>query len=130
MTQRVWLASEITLSYVFGVVGSLLAVSNPSPENPWSETLVLFAAYVVAGFLLSWPLYLVAVVAAIAFPRSVAGRPRLCTSVAVLIAASFSFLTLPHDGHFRSLATLGAFAALLAGFCFYCIARPMRQISN
>ncbi|RVC83339.1 hypothetical protein EN745_03200 [Mesorhizobium sp. M4A.F.Ca.ET.022.05.2.1] len=130
MTQRISLTSKITLSYVFGVIGSLLAVSNPSPENPWSETLLLFAAYFVAGILVSWPLYLAAVVAAIAFPRTVAGRPGLWTSVAVLIAVSFSFLTLPYDGHFRSLATLGALAALLAGFCFYCIAKPMRQISN
>jgi hypothetical protein len=93
---RVSLAIRITLSYVFGVVGSLLAVSSPSPQLLWSETFSLFAVYVAAGFIVSWPLYLAAVVAAFAFPIALTARPGVWTLAAVFVAASFSFLTLPY----------------------------------
>ncbi|MER8405676.1 hypothetical protein NKH16_13135 [Mesorhizobium sp. M1307] len=73
-TQKFKLALRVTLSYVFGVIGSLLGSSNPSPDMQSSEVLSLFAVYVAAGFIVSWPLYLAAIVAALVFSRSIAAN--------------------------------------------------------
>lgn len=132
LTQRFALALRVTLSYVFGLIGSLLALSNPSPDVPLSDVLSFFAIYVAAGFIMSWPLCLAAVVLAFVFARSIAARPGTWTMAAVLILACVSYLTFPFGGQVRSLATIGALAAVLAGICFYCliVSRPVQQISN
>ncbi len=132
LTQRLSLALRVTISYVFGVIGSLLGSSNPSPDLQSSEVLSLFAVYVAAGFIVSWPLYLAAIVAALVFSRSIAAKPGTWTMAAVLIVVCVSYLALPFDGHLRSLATIGALGAALAGICFYClsVSRPVQKISN
>jgi hypothetical protein len=132
LTQRFALALRVTLSYVYGLISSLLALSNPSPDVPSSDLLLFFAVYVAAGFTMSWPLCVAAVVLAFFFARSIAAKPGTWSMAAVLILACVSYLTLPFGGQVRSLATVGALAAVLAGICFYCLiaSRPVKQISN
>lgn len=93
--------------------------------------LLSFVLALVVGLLASWPLWLVAAVVAFVFGRSVAVNPGVWTGAASLIAAVFSYGVLPSD-EVRSLATVGALAAALAGISFYCwsVGSPVRPISN
>jgi hypothetical protein len=50
LTQRFALALRVTLSYVYGLISSLLALSNPSPDVPSSDLLLFFCRLRGGGF--------------------------------------------------------------------------------
>ncbi|MER8968986.1 hypothetical protein NKI25_25350 [Mesorhizobium sp. M0808] len=96
------------------------------------DLLSTFALYLAVGVVVSWPAWLTAAVVAFLFARSIVANPGLWAAAAALVAAGFSYGTLPFDGEIRSLATVGGLAAILAGISFYCwsVSRPVPPASN
>ncbi|MCV3210246.1 hypothetical protein OHD62_20605 [Mesorhizobium sp. YC-39] len=138
MAQRITIILRVTLCYLAGVIESLLtfalfaSFATPQRYAALTDHLAGFALVLAAGLLVSWPLWLTAVVVAFVFARSVAARPGLWTAAATLIVAGFSYGALPFDGEIRSVATVGTLAAALAGISFYCwsVSSPVRPVSN
>ncbi|PTE07379.1 hypothetical protein [Mesorhizobium helmanticense] len=138
MAQRITIILRVTLCYLAGVIESLLtfalfaSFATPQRYAALNDHLTGFVLVLAAGLLVSWPLWLTAVVVAFVFARSVAASPGLWTAAATLIVAGFSYGALPFDGEIRSVATVGTLAAALAGISFYCwsVSSPVRPVSN
>lgn len=102
---RVAVAVRLTVSYALSlVVGGMLTGRVMFP---------------IAGALLSWPLYLVAVIVTIVFAKSILAHPATWSAAAVFVASAASVFTLPFAWHFLSVATVGVFCAVVAGVTFY-----------
>ncbi|TKD40641.1 MAG: hypothetical protein E5W98_20635 [Mesorhizobium sp.] len=131
MAQRITITLRVTLCYLAGVTESLLAFASPHRDPAMHDLLTTFVLALVVGLLASWPLWLAAAAVAFVFGRSVAVNPGVWSVAASLIAAGFSYGVLPSD-EVRSLATVGALAAALAGISFYCwsVWSPVRPVSN
>lgn len=132
MAQRITIALRVTLCYLAGVTESLLAfasLTTPHRDSAVHDHLTSFVLQLVVGLLVSWPLWLVAAAVAFVFGRSVDVNPGVWSVAASLIAAGFSYGVLP-SGEVRSLATVGALAAALAGISFYCwsVWSPVRPV--
>jgi len=135
IAQRITIILRVTLCYLAGVTESLLAFAaftTPHRDAPVHDLLTGFGLALTTGLLVSWPLWLVAAAVAFVFGRSLAANPGVWTAAATLIVACLSFGILPFDGGIRSLATVGALAAELAGISFYCwsVWSPVRPVSN
>ncbi|MER8698476.1 hypothetical protein [Mesorhizobium sp. M1273] len=135
MAQRITIAWRVTLCYLAGLTESLLVfafLGAPHRKVATQDLLWAFALELAVGVVVSWPLWLTAAVVAFVFSRSVVANPGLWAAAAALIAAGFSYGTLPFDGEIRSLATVGGLAAILAGISFYCwsVSRPVPAASN
>lgn len=118
--QRVALATRLTASYAAGLlVGGLLTGRGN-------------IAVVVMGVLLSWPLYVVALIVTIVFAKSVLTHPAVWSTIAIVVVATICLLALPFDGHILSVATTGIFCAIITGVTFYWwnVRYPIDRISN
>ena len=84
------------------------------------------------GVVLSWPMYLVALIVTIILADSIAARPALWCSVAVVAVSVVCLMTLPFSGHIWSIATSGVLSAFVSALFFYCwnARSPLRPISN
>ncbi|MGQ0673361.1 MAG: hypothetical protein ACT4N2_10875, partial [Hyphomicrobium sp.] len=83
------------------------------------DELFWFSAEVFASFIVSWPLYLIAVAVTLVFARSIAAYPGFWSAAAVWITACYSYSISPFDNLLNSLGTVGTLGAALAGLCFY-----------
>jgi hypothetical protein len=75
--------------------------------------------YLVAGLLVAWPLYIVALAVALYFAKSVVARPAIWTAAAVLIAAAICVFILPFTGRAYPTAVVGIVCACISGAIFY-----------
>lgn len=103
--RRKALALRLTFSFIIG---------------PLLLTLFLWnLKYVLAGLLVAWPLYVIALIVALYFAESVLTHIALWTTAAVLIAAATCLFTLPFYGRLDSIAVVGVVSAIVSGVVFY-----------
>jgi|GEM_PF-7037193 len=104
-SRRKALALRLILSFIAGPLLLTLFLWNPM--------------YVIAGLLVAWPLYIVALAVALYFVESVLAHAALWTAAAVLIASAICLFTLPFYGRLDSIAVIGVASAFVSGMTFY-----------
>ncbi|WP_162918463.1 hypothetical protein [Taklimakanibacter deserti] len=104
-SRRKALALRLILSFIVGPLLLTLFLWNPM--------------HVIAGLLVAWPLYIVALAVALYFAESVLAHMAPWTAAAVLIASAICLFTLPFYGRLDSIAVIGVVSAFISGMTFY-----------
>lgn len=118
---RLVLVVRVTLSYAAGVLGAAFGISVLASlfgEANASDVPALVFLYVGMAFVVSWPLYLAAIVVAFVLGKSIAAQPAMWSAAAVVIVVGLSYWALPWDARVTDLYAIMP-TALISGAFFW-----------